>query len=141
MNQHRLLRDFDNPEELPPNLPLVLDGVRAQAVSNGGFAVSNPYADEVIEIGVWQALDIQIDRSAFDLEFRAADDVDFLLPNCQRLERVVIFLPLAVQPFGTPARPERVGELCDGEDALAMEPLALLLAHTGQEAEVVPLDR
>ena len=92
VNQHRLLDGFEDGEEFPPNLPLVRDGVRPQAVLDGGFAVADAQADEVVEIAVGQALDIQIDGRAFDLEFRAADDVDFLLPNRQRLERVVIFL-------------------------------------------------
>ena len=128
-------------EEFPPNLPLVLDGVRPQAVLDGGFAVADAQADEVVEIAVGQALDIQIDGRAFDLEFRAADDVDFLLPNRQRLERVVILLAFVAQPLGPAAGPERVGELRDGEDAFAAEFLALLRAHAGQQAEIVLLDR
>ena len=128
-------------KEFPPNLPLVLDGVRPQAVLDGGVAVADAQADEVVEIAVGQALDIQIDGRAFDLEFRAADDVDFLLPNRQRLERVVIFLAFVAQPLGPAARPERVGELRDGEDAFAAEFLALLRAHAGQQAEVVLLHR
>ena len=60
VNQHRLADGFDDVKELPPNVSLVLDGVRPEAVLNDGFAVSNPYADEVIEIAIWQAFDIQI---------------------------------------------------------------------------------
>ena len=92
MNQHRLFDGFEEGEEFPPNLPLVRDGVRPQAVLDGSFAVADAQADEVVEIAVGQALDIQIDGRAFDLEFRAANDVDFLLPNRQRFQRVVIFL-------------------------------------------------
>ena len=44
---------------------------------DGGFAVADAHADEVVEIAVGQTLDIQVDRRAFDLQFRAADDVDF----------------------------------------------------------------
>ena len=141
MNQHRLLDGFEDGKEFPPNLSLVLDGVRPQAVLDGGVAVADAHADEVVEIAVGQALDIQIDGRAFDLQFRAADDVDFLLPNRQRLERVVIFLAFVAQPLGPAAGPERVGELRDGEDAFAAEFLALLLAHAGQQAEVVLLNR
>ena len=97
VNQHRLLDGFEDAKEFPPNLPLVRDGVRPQAVLDGGFAVADAHADEVVEIAVGQALDIQIDGRAFDLQFRAADDVDFLLPNRQRLQRVVIFLPFVAQ--------------------------------------------
>ena len=62
----------------------------------------------------------------------AADDVDFLLPNRQRLQRVVIFLALVALPPGPAAGPEGVGELRDGEDAFAAEFLAFLRAHAGQ---------
>ena len=58
----------------------------------------------------------EFEGRAFDLEFRAADDVDFLLPNRQRLERVVVLLPFVAQPLGPAAGSERVGELRDGEE-------------------------
>ena len=97
---------------------------------NGRFAVANAYADEVVEITVRQPLNVQIDGRAFNLQFRAADDVDFLLPNRQRLQRVVILLPFVAQLFRSAAGPERVGELGDGEDAFTVEFLALLLAQS-----------
>jgi hypothetical protein len=50
-------------------------------VLDGGFAVADAQADEVVEIAVGQALDIQIDGRTFDRKFRAADDVDLFLPN------------------------------------------------------------
>ena len=141
MNQHRLLDCFEESQEFAPNLSLVRDGVRPQAVLDGGVAVADAHTDEVVEVAVGQALDIQIDGRAFELEFRAADDVDFLLPNRQRLERVMIFLAFVALPLGPAARAERVGELRDGEDAFAAEFLALLRAHAGQQAEVVLLHR
>ena len=67
--------------------------------------------------------------------------MDFLFPNRQRLDRVVILLAFVAQPFGPPARTKRVGELRDGEDAFAAEFLALLRVHAGQQAEVVLLNR
>jgi hypothetical protein len=127
--------------QFPPNLPLGRDGVRPQAVLDGGVAVADAQADEVVEIAVGQALDIQIDGRAFDPEFRATDDVDFLLPNRQRLERVVIFLAFVALPLGPTARAKCVGELRNGEDAFAAEFLALLRAHAGQQAEVVRFNR
>ena len=70
VNQHRLLDGFEDGQELSPNLPFVLGGVRPEAVLDGGFAVTDAQADEVVEIAVRQALDIQIDGRAFDLQFR-----------------------------------------------------------------------
>lgn len=75
MNQHRLLDGFENAEEFLPNLPFVLDGVCPKAVLDGGFPVADAHADEVVEIAVGQALDIQIDGRAFDLEFRGLPTV------------------------------------------------------------------
>ena len=86
VNQHRLADGFDDVKEFAPNVSLVLNGVRPEAVLNGGFAVSNPHADEVIEIAIWQAFDIQIDRRAFNIQFRAADNMDFLSPDRQCLQ-------------------------------------------------------
>ena len=106
VNQHRLIDAFEDAQELPPNLPLVLDGVCPQTVLAGGCAVADTNADKVVEIAVRQSFDIQIDGRAFDLQLRAADDVD-LLPNRQCLERVVILLPFVAQPFGPAAGPER----------------------------------
>jgi hypothetical protein len=67
VNQHRLPDGFENVEEFSPKCCLVLDSVCPQAVLDGGFAVANAQADKVIEIAVGKALDIQIDRRAFDL--------------------------------------------------------------------------
>ena len=131
VNQHRLLDGFKEGQEFAPNLPLVRDGVRPQAVLDGGVAVADAQADEIVEIAVGQTLDIEIDRRAVDLQFRAADYVYLLLPNRQRLERVVIFLPFVAKPLGPAPRPERVGELRNGEDAFTAEFLALFRAHAG----------
>ncbi|MBI4660978.1 MAG: hypothetical protein HY735_19265 [Verrucomicrobia bacterium] len=49
------------------------------AVLDGRISVADAHADEVVEMVVGQALDIQINGRAFDVEFRAADDVDFFL--------------------------------------------------------------
>ena len=64
-----------------------------------------------------------------------------LLPNRQGLQRMVILLTLGSEPLWPSAWPECVGELGDGEDALAVELLSLLFRHAGQQAEVVFLNR
>ena len=66
---------------------------------------------QTVVVVIGQALDIQINGRAFELEFRAADDVDFLLPNRQRLERVMIFLAFVALPPGPAARAECVSAL------------------------------
>jgi hypothetical protein len=86
VNQSGILYRVKDAKELHPNLSFFLDGVRPQAVLNRRFAVSDEHADQVVEIAIRQPLDIQINGRAFDLEFRAANDVDFLLPNRSRLQ-------------------------------------------------------
>ena len=85
VNQHRRLNCFEDPKKFPPDLSLLRGGVRPQTMLNGRIAAADAHADEVVEVAIGQALDVQIDGSAFDLQFRTADDVDFLLPNRQRL--------------------------------------------------------
>src|SRR5881392_3998927 len=121
VNEQWIFDGSKDGKEFPPNLSLVLAAVRPQAVLDGGFATADAHANEVVEIAVRQTLNIQIDGRAFDLEFRVADDVDFLFPNRQRLEGVVIFLAFVAQASGPAVRTERIGELRDGEDAFAAE--------------------
>jgi hypothetical protein len=140
MNQRWRSDGSEDAKEFTPNLALVLDSVSPQAVLNGGFAAADADADEVVEIDVRQALDIEINWRTFNLKFRASNDVDFLLTNRQCLQRMVVFLSLISQAFWSPARPESVGELSDGENALTVKLFALLLAHAGQQTEIVLLD-
>ena len=100
MNQHWHLDGLEDAKQFPPDPPLVLHAVCPQAVLDGRCAIADTYADEVVEIAVWQALDIQIDGCAFDLQLRATDDVDFLLPNRESFQRVVVFLPLSRSRLG-----------------------------------------
>jgi len=53
----------------------------------------------------------------------------------------MVFLALASEPLWSPACPEGVGELFDGEDAFTVELSSLLFRHVRQQAEVVLLDR
>ena len=66
--------------------------------------------------------------------------MDFVLPNRERFQRVVVFLPFVAKSLGPASRPERVRELGNGEDAFAVEFLALFFAHTRQQTEVILLD-
>jgi len=65
---------------------------------DGGFAVADADADEVINRGR-AGPQHPIDRRSFDFN-SGCDDVDFLLPNRQSLERVVVFLSFAAQSLG-----------------------------------------
>lgn len=87
---------------------------------DGGVAVTDAHADEVVEIAVRKSLDIQIDGRAVELKFRPANDVDFRLPNRQCLERVVIPLAFVAQSSGASARPECIRELRDSKNAFTV---------------------
>ena len=100
-----------------------------------------PNADEVIEIAIWESLDIQIHRRAVQIQFRAADDVDFALPNRESFQRVMILSALLREAFWLSAWPEGVRELGDSEYTPAVECSSLLLSHARQQAEVVFLNR
>jgi hypothetical protein len=54
-------------------------------------------ADKIVKVAIWKPLDIQIDRRALNLQFRAADDVDFAITNREGFYGVVILLALASQ--------------------------------------------
>jgi hypothetical protein len=58
--------------------------------------------------------------------------VDFLLPNGQRPQRVVILFPFVAELFGTPPRAEGIGQLGHSEDPFIMEFIPLLLSHSRQ---------
>ena len=57
-------------------------------------------ADKIVKVTIWKPLDIQIDRRAFRLQARAADDVDFALPNRESFQGVVNFSRLPASCFG-----------------------------------------
>src|SRR5260221_12384756 len=67
--------------------------------------------------------------------------MDFLFPDRQRFERVMILLSFVAEPFRPTSGPERVGKLGDGKDAFVPEFLAFLQVHSGQQAEFVFLNR
>ena len=54
---------------------------------------------------------------------------------------MVILLALGSEPPWPAPWPEGIGQLRDGEDALALALLSLLLCHARQKAEVVFLNR
>jgi len=61
--------------------------------------------------------------------------MDFLLPDCKRLQSVVESLSL--NPCDRRRGREGLEELGNGEDTLAVEIGALLFCHTAEQAEVI----
>ena len=75
--------------------------------------ISDPHADQIVEVPVRQPFDVEVDWCALNHYFWSADDVDFLLSNGQRPQRVVILFPFAAQPFDLGRRRGRkVWESC-----------------------------
>src|SRR5262249_16658548 len=54
----------------------------------------------------------------------------------QRMMKLLRFMPRA---SAASARAKRIGQLCDREDTLGVEPFTLLLRHAGEQAEFVLL--
>ena len=64
---------------------------------NHSLAISETKADKIVKVTIWKPLDIQIDRRAYRLQLRAADDVDFALSNRESFQGVAILLAPASQ--------------------------------------------
>ena len=90
------IRDLrkDAEEFVPyPLLPVLVVG--PEAVLNGAIAGSDANSDQVVEIAVGQTFDIQIDGRAIEFRVRKADGVDLVLADCERPQRMMIFLLFA----------------------------------------------
>jgi hypothetical protein len=81
--------------------------VSPKAVLNDRVARFGSNPNPIIEASVGQTLYIQVNRRAIDLNFRAANDVEFFLTDCQCLQRVMVFLSLILEPSWSAARSER----------------------------------
>ena len=110
-----------------------------KTVLNGVIAGSDANADQVVEIAVGQAFDVQIDGRAVEFQVRKIDGVDFVFADCERSQGMMKFLRFISRASAASARTKRIGQLCDREDTLGVEPFALLLRHAGEQAEFVLL--
>jgi hypothetical protein len=50
-------------------------------------------SNEIVELTIWNSLNIQIDWCSRNFQFRATDDVDLALPDREGLERVKRYGP------------------------------------------------
>ena len=96
MDQNWVLDFYEFGQELPPDVALVRRTVSPKAVLNDRVARFDSNANQVVEVSIGQTLDIDVNRCAFDLHFWAAHEMDFLLPDCKRPQRVVV--PLSLIP-------------------------------------------
>ena len=108
VDQDRILNRVQDGQEPGPYSLFLLGRVRPQAVLHRRTAISDSHADQVVEIAVGQAFDVQIHRRPFNLELRSTHGVNLLFPDGQGLQRVVILLPLVPQSLGTPTWSEGV---------------------------------
>jgi len=96
MDQNWVLDFYEFGQELSPDAALVRKTVSPKAVLNDRVARLDSNANQVVEVSIGQTLDVDVNRCAFNLHFWAAHDMDFLLPDCKRLQRVVV--PLSLVP-------------------------------------------
>jgi hypothetical protein len=76
--------------------------------------------DQVVKIPIRYSFDIHKDTSAFEFYCRDAHCVDFIFPDCKRSQRMMMFLLLACRVPAVSTRTKSVGQLVNGEDALAV---------------------
>src|SRR4051794_27925446 len=98
-------------------------------------------SDQIVQAAIRNAFDINVNRTIRQLKVRRPEHVDTILLDRECLEGRLVFRARAGGARGVPPWTIGVGKLVDGEDTLLVLPLALLLLHGGEEAEVVLLDR
>ena len=74
-------------------------------------------AYQIIEIAVRKGLDIEENERPVHWDLQLSNDVYFFLADCKGSQRVAIFFRFGDEPLRASARPKRVGELMDGENA------------------------
>src|SRR5262249_31273683 len=76
----------------------------------------NDHAQQVVEATFWVPLDVEIDPCRAGGQLRVTEDMDFLFPNRQSLQSVLVELSLLFGLLGLLAGPEGAGQLGDRED-------------------------
>src|SRR5262249_14282279 len=66
--------------------------ISPKAVLNGLIADSDANADQVVEIAIGQAFDVQIDGRSVEFRVRKIDGVDFVFADCERSQGMMKFL-------------------------------------------------
>ena len=93
--------------------PFLGHGVRPEAMCCRPLDVTDPSADQVIELAVRQPFYIEIHWGAFDFQVRERLRGGFSFPNRQRLEGVMVFFRLVPHALWAPPGAERIGKLDD----------------------------
>ena len=70
-------------KEFGPDPLLFIHTVRPKTVLDNLLGGFDAKTNEVVELPIWNSLHIQIDWCSLKLQFRASDDVDLTLPNCE----------------------------------------------------------
>src|SRR5690349_2273482 len=98
-------------------------------------------SNQIVQAAIRNAFDIDVDRPVWQLKVRRPEHVHAIPLDREGLEGGLVFRARGGGARGVPPWTVGVGELVDGEDTLLVLPLAFLLLHGGEEAEVVRLDR
>src|SRR5690348_4187126 len=100
-------------------------------------AISQSY--QVVKSAIWNALNVNKHSVAGQIEVRRADDMDPIRSYCERFQGRVVFWVRRGRASRVSPGPVRVGELVYSEDPLRVLPLAFLLLHGGEKAQVILL--
>ena len=93
-------------EELLEDARLVGGAVGPERVPLLGPVHLDDHPEQVIEAAFRVALDVEVDSRGGCWQLRRAEDVDLLLADGQRLQGVLVQLPLLLPAFALPPRPE-----------------------------------
>jgi hypothetical protein len=140
VDQDRAVDARQDIEKGSPYAFLVSRLVSPKTMMRNALSILQANTDQVVQVAIWETLDIKIYRRSIDAKLRIADDVYFPFADRERFQRVVIFLWFCGEPLDATSRPKGVGELADSENALAIQPRSFLVRHIGEKAKIVFLD-
>src|SRR5262249_22744764 len=121
------------------DLPFLVPAIRPEREAFFLVTRDDDQADQVIEPLVRVALHIEVDADRAGRQRRRPEHIDPFVPHGEGLQGGRVTVGAGWRPLALAPGSEGVGQLRDGEDALAGVRLDLLLLHAPQEADVVLL--
>ena len=131
MHESRIRDRRQSTQEFAPYSLLFVFIVSPKSVLNSLIAGTEANADQVVEIAVGQAFDIQIDGGAVELRVQKIDDMDLVLADCESPSTNDEISPLTLGFSAASTRTKCIGQLGNREDSLAVKPFAFLVRHPG----------
>src|SRR5262249_16137071 len=132
--RRKRLDEFSEPEE---GLVLLLLVIRPERMVDGGPSGFDQCPDEVVEVSVGNALNVQVDPSCGSRERRGAVDVNNAGSDRASLQGVVVWVFMNLCPLARLTVSECVRYLRYGEEPLPIVRIYFLFSHPQEKAQVV----